>query len=188
MVETASPIRDNGDVSIKAVVPICPPDECRYKKTSRFHERLMFSKWCQRADLNCRPKAYESSALPLSYSGVRFERMLRKGEFAPMSSLGDALFCKIWILDVTALLRHLPATLSELRRTCRNTSVLPVILGRTDNNVLIGYCSNSHVSDILDSKFCRTCLGLCFSIFNSTQTRSCFRFLKLSRSASLPAL
>lgn len=28
-------------------------------------------KWCQRAGLNCRPKAYESSALPLSYSGER---------------------------------------------------------------------------------------------------------------------
>jgi hypothetical protein len=27
-------------------------------------------KWCQRRDLNPRPKAYESSALPLSYSGV----------------------------------------------------------------------------------------------------------------------
>ena len=26
-------------------------------------------KWCQRRDLNPRPKAYESSALPLSYSG-----------------------------------------------------------------------------------------------------------------------
>jgi hypothetical protein len=53
---------------------------------------LCFSKWCQRADLNCRPKAYESSALPLSYSGVQFEKMLRKGEFASMSSLGGALF------------------------------------------------------------------------------------------------
>src|SRR5882724_9100261 len=28
-------------------------------------------KWCQRRDLNPRPKAYESSALPLSYSGDR---------------------------------------------------------------------------------------------------------------------
>jgi hypothetical protein len=27
-------------------------------------------KWCQRRDLNPRPKAYESSALPLSYSGI----------------------------------------------------------------------------------------------------------------------
>src|SRR6266542_4187686 len=26
--------------------------------------------WCQRRDLNPRPKAYESSALPLSYSGI----------------------------------------------------------------------------------------------------------------------
>jgi hypothetical protein len=26
-------------------------------------------KWCQRRELNPRPKAYESSALPLSYSG-----------------------------------------------------------------------------------------------------------------------
>lgn len=26
--------------------------------------------WCQGADLNCRPKAYESSALPLSYPGL----------------------------------------------------------------------------------------------------------------------
>jgi hypothetical protein len=28
-------------------------------------------KWCQRRDLNPRPKAYESSALPLSYSGTK---------------------------------------------------------------------------------------------------------------------
>src|SRR3954469_5376083 len=28
-------------------------------------------KWCQRQELNLRPKAYESSALPLSYSGNR---------------------------------------------------------------------------------------------------------------------
>lgn len=27
--------------------------------------------WCQRQELNLRPKAYESSALPLSYSGNR---------------------------------------------------------------------------------------------------------------------
>ena len=27
-------------------------------------------KWCQRAELNRRPKAYESSDLPLSYSGT----------------------------------------------------------------------------------------------------------------------
>ncbi|MDB6131138.1 MAG: hypothetical protein JWM04_2245 [Verrucomicrobiales bacterium] len=27
--------------------------------------------WCQRQELNLRPKAYESSALPLSYSGLR---------------------------------------------------------------------------------------------------------------------
>ncbi len=27
--------------------------------------------WCQRRELNPRPKAYESSALPLSYSGSR---------------------------------------------------------------------------------------------------------------------
>jgi hypothetical protein len=26
-------------------------------------------KWCQRQELNLRPKAYESSALPLSYAG-----------------------------------------------------------------------------------------------------------------------
>ncbi len=30
----------------------------------------LFVKWCQRRDLNPRPKAYESSALPLSYSGT----------------------------------------------------------------------------------------------------------------------
>ena len=29
-------------------------------------------KWCQRPGLNRRPKAYESSALPLSYSGILF--------------------------------------------------------------------------------------------------------------------
>ena len=27
-------------------------------------------RWCQRQELNLRPKAYESSALPLSYSGM----------------------------------------------------------------------------------------------------------------------
>src|SRR5262249_2367221 len=33
--------------------------------------RNSIKKWCQRRDLNPRPKAYESSALPLSYSGSR---------------------------------------------------------------------------------------------------------------------
>jgi hypothetical protein len=36
-----------------------------------------------------------------------------------------------------ALLRHLPATLSELRRTRLQTSVLPVICEGTDRNVCI---------------------------------------------------
>ena len=31
---------------------------------------LAFENWCQRRELNPRPKAYESSALPLSYSGA----------------------------------------------------------------------------------------------------------------------
>ncbi len=33
--------------------------------------------WCQRRDLNPRPKAYESSALPLSYSGNPKKRAIR---------------------------------------------------------------------------------------------------------------
>ena len=32
--------------------------------------------WCQRPGLNRRPKAYESSALPLSYSGTRLRQSL----------------------------------------------------------------------------------------------------------------
>ena len=32
-------------------------------------EELRALKWCQRVDSDHRPKAYESSALPLSYSG-----------------------------------------------------------------------------------------------------------------------
>ena len=32
---------------------------------------LLFLKWCQWEELNLRPKAYESSALPLSYTGHR---------------------------------------------------------------------------------------------------------------------
>ena len=45
---------------------------------SDMHETLDFigfieeSYWCQRRELNPRPKAYESSALPLSYSGQPF--------------------------------------------------------------------------------------------------------------------
>src|SRR6478609_5522221 len=33
--------------------------------------------WCQRQELNLRPKAYESSALPLSYSGNRAKIIFR---------------------------------------------------------------------------------------------------------------
>ena len=33
--------------------------------------RLGKLRWCQRRELNPRPKAYESSALPLSYSGTK---------------------------------------------------------------------------------------------------------------------
>ena len=43
---------------------------CAQKRRLRFDRRHLY-KWCQRADLNCRPKAYESSALPLSYSGLK---------------------------------------------------------------------------------------------------------------------
>jgi hypothetical protein len=32
---------------------------------------LKLKEWCQRRELNPRPKAYESSALPLSYSGAQ---------------------------------------------------------------------------------------------------------------------
>src|SRR5947209_4314862 len=35
--------------------------------------------WCQRRDLNPRPKAYESSALPLSYSGTNGGQLNSKG-------------------------------------------------------------------------------------------------------------
>jgi hypothetical protein len=40
-----------------------PQHKMQYRNT-RNHE-----KWCQRRELNPRPKAYESSALPLSYAG-----------------------------------------------------------------------------------------------------------------------
>lgn len=65
-------------------------------KNSRFvngSKSALFAlrKWCQRADLNCRPKAYESSALPLSYSGIveilRFTRV-----FAGILTLLPGLF------------------------------------------------------------------------------------------------
>lgn len=39
------------------------------RAVSRIKFLLWRPQWCQRADLNRRPKAYESSALPLSYSG-----------------------------------------------------------------------------------------------------------------------
>src|SRR5437667_113368 len=32
-------------------------------------------RWCQRRELNPRPKAYESSALPLSYSGTTGQKL-----------------------------------------------------------------------------------------------------------------
>ena len=41
--------------------------KANYAGRSRLLKRLL--NWCQRRDLNPRPKAYESSALPLSYSG-----------------------------------------------------------------------------------------------------------------------
>ena len=39
----------------------------------------LVKRWCQRQGLNPRPKAYESSALPLSYSGNQWE----SGDFSP---------------------------------------------------------------------------------------------------------
>jgi hypothetical protein len=41
-----------------------------HKKEALNFRKCLFLKWCQRPGLNRRPKAYESSALPLSYSGV----------------------------------------------------------------------------------------------------------------------
>ncbi len=40
------------------------------RETLDFIESKGVLRWCQRQELNLRPKAYESSALPLSYSGM----------------------------------------------------------------------------------------------------------------------
>gem|GEM_PF-4082147 len=40
----------------------------RQKKNQDFSPDMWATIWWQRADLNRRPKAYESSALPLSYT------------------------------------------------------------------------------------------------------------------------
>ena len=42
------------------------------RKTAVVAGRSWSLNWCQREDLNLRPKAYESSALPLSYAGKLF--------------------------------------------------------------------------------------------------------------------
>jgi hypothetical protein len=49
----------------------------RFKESKHKHTTSSLRKWCQRRDLNPRPKAYESSALPLSYSGnaLRWNRI-----------------------------------------------------------------------------------------------------------------
>ena len=45
--------------------------------------RESYRNWCQRRDLNPRPKAYESSALPLSYSGTTARPSnIRKGSLS----------------------------------------------------------------------------------------------------------
>src|SRR5450755_1406723 len=50
-------------------------------KTERIHDKILYLQgfywslnWCQREELNLRPKAYESSALPLSYAGDHYPR------------------------------------------------------------------------------------------------------------------
>ena len=48
---------------------VCFPPERRTKKENDRLAQVVLQKWCQRAGLNCRPRAYESPALPLSYSG-----------------------------------------------------------------------------------------------------------------------
>lgn len=61
------------------------------------HPKPRISRWWQRGDLNSRPKAYESSALPLSYSAMsHFENALgcegvHRTLYTPAVKLSDAL-------------------------------------------------------------------------------------------------
>src|SRR5882724_9590189 len=68
-------------------------DFAKSKINSGLPSRSPSEGWCQREDLNLRPKAYESSALPLSYAGnpkrfyiLRTIRALSNGESHPAFS------------------------------------------------------------------------------------------------------
>jgi hypothetical protein len=52
------------------------PNVSEYRSASKSVMRPT-EEWCQRQELNLRPKAYESSALPLSYSGNRDKMIFR---------------------------------------------------------------------------------------------------------------
>ena len=65
-------------------------------------------KWCQRADLNHRPRAYESPALPLSYSGSRQrciiwpKRALLSMAFAFWGVFCQNIACQGWALALVS--------------------------------------------------------------------------------------
>ena len=54
-------------------------------------------RWCQRQDLNLRPRAYESPALPLSYSGFfksqNAGENLRETKYSPVESVETSYLC-----------------------------------------------------------------------------------------------
>lgn len=52
-------------------------------------------KWCQRPGLNRRPKAYESSALPLSYSGKIDQSGEERGLNTGVKTAGEGDFGEI---------------------------------------------------------------------------------------------
>jgi hypothetical protein len=53
-----------------------------HHKKESFGKTTMEREWCQRRELNPRPKAYESSALPLSYSGITTTKSSEARPFA----------------------------------------------------------------------------------------------------------
>ena len=58
-------------LSLRCALPLLPtPDVTALPPSQKKRPECRAFKWCQRAGLNRRPRAYESPALPLSYSGL----------------------------------------------------------------------------------------------------------------------
>ena len=101
-------------------------------------------RWCQRQDLNLRPKAYESPALPLSYSGFfksqNAGENLRKAKYSPIEFVVTSCLFGFFLERIRRPFRKI-CSVRLLRRkiAARSSFVDPKAKGRLNQRISDGF-------------------------------------------------